>query len=242
MQKRVGFRRDIKAAWFDAAAALRTETADVDAMRVRLDDALATEIAGPENRAITVQILLRIWAKPDPGYAALHRDAVERFAAVERPEDRVWLHYGLCLLAYPFFRDAVDAAGTILDRAGTLSNAELKRRIVAEVGPLGSLANASKAVMYALRQWAALEPVDGRGTYRAGHCLVTADSTLESWLLACALSAHEADAVLANDLFRWRALFPFHFSLTPRELSRRPDLEVTRLGGQVDLISPLKIS
>ena len=121
-----------------------------------------------------------------------------------------------------------------------MSNAALKRRIISELGPLGSLTNASKAVMYALRQWAALEPVDGRGTYRAGRCLVTADRTLESWLLACALSAHEADAVLANDLLHWRALFPFQFSLTPRELSRRPDLEVTRLGDQVDLISLLR--
>jgi len=48
---------------------------------------------------------------------------------------------------------------------------------------------------------------------------------------ATPVSAKQAESI-------WRALFPFQLSLAPRELSRRPDLEVTRLDGQVDMLHP----
>ncbi|MBA2468227.1 MAG: hypothetical protein H0V37_02340 [Chloroflexia bacterium] len=236
MGKSVGFRRDIKGAWFDDVAALRVSTSDVGDIRKRLDDQLATHIPGPENRAITIQILLRIWAKPAPEAEALYREAVARFAAAETAADRIWLHYGLTLLAYPFFRDAVVQAGLILRRRGHIGNALLKGRIIAEIGQLGSLENASKAVMFALRQWGAIVPGEKRGLYAAGAPLATGDPGLEAWFVRCALQAHRADGLPVGDLLGWPALFPFQLSLSAGDLRRTPYLELQRQGGNIDII------
>lgn len=236
MGKSVGYRRDIKAAWFDDVAALRVSTSDVDVIRGKLDDQLAPDIVGPENRAITIQILVRIWARPDPGIEALHREAVDRFAVAESATDRIWLHYGLTLLAYPFFRDAVVQAGLLLRRHGSIRKGLLKERIIADIGQLGSLENASKAVMFALRQWGAIVPAEARGVYTAGVPLTTGDQGLEAWFVRCALHAHRADGLPVGDLLGWPALFPFHVSLTTSDLRRAPHLELQRQGSNIDII------
>jgi len=236
MIKQVGFRRDIRATWFDAAAALRDETEDVDEIRTRLDALLAPEIIGPENRAITVQILLRIWAKPDPEITGLHREAVDRFSTVEDPADRVWLHYGVCLLTYPFFRTAAGQAGLLLRQRGVISTASLKERLIADLGQLGSLDNATKAVMFALRQWSFVEATDRRGSYRACQPARTTDPCLEGWLLTCALQSHPADGLPVGDLLAWTALFPFRFTLSAEGIRQVPGLEIQRQGGNVDIV------
>lgn len=236
MIKQVGFRRDLRATWFDAAAALRVETDDVDEIRTRLDDLLAPEIIGPENRAITVQILLRIWAKPDPEITGLHREAVDRFSTGEDPADRIWLHYGLCLLTYPFFRNAVGQTGLLLRQRGIVSAGALRERIIADLGQLGSLKNAVTAVMFALRQWSFVEATDRRGSYRACQPARTTDPTLEGWLLTCALHAHPADGLPVGDLLAWTALFPFRFTLSTEGIRHVPGLELQRQGGNVDIV------
>ncbi len=236
MRKSVGYRRDIKADWFDDVAALRVVTADVTEIRTRLDELLTAQIPGAENRAITVQILLKIWAKSDPSYAALHREAVERFSTTETSTDRIWLHYGLALLTYPFFRDAVVQAGLLLRRRGTISNSMLKERIIGEIGQLGSLENASRAVMFVLRQWGAIVPTDKRGMYAAGDPMATGDRGLEAWFVRCALHAHRADGLAIGDLLGWPAMFPFRLSLSVDDLRCTPTLDVQRQGGNIDII------
>lgn len=237
MSKSVGYRRDIRATWFDTVAALRTETDDISEIRRRLDDLLTIEIRGAENRALTVQILTRIWAKPEPTYQTLHDEALHRFSRIEQGADRVWLHYGMCLLTYPFFRDAVGHTGTLLRQRGMVTNMMLKQRIIAEMGQLGSLANATKAVMYVLRQWCFLQPAPNRGSYEAGSTASTDDRGLALWLIRAALQAHPADMLPIGDLPRWSALFPFHLPLTSDDLRRAPGLDVQRHGGNIDIVT-----
>jgi hypothetical protein len=234
----VGFRRDIRASWFDTAAALRTETDDVDEIRIRLHEILEPEIPGAENRALTVQILLRIWAKPDVESEPRFREAVACFKTLEHPGDRIWLHYGLCLLAYPFFRDAVTEVALLLRQRDAISTRLLKARIIAGLGSLGSLENATKAIMFALRQWNMLVPGEARGSYVSGPKLTTTDKSLEAWLLACALQAHPARSMAVVDLLHWPALAPFSLTLSPGDIRRFPAFDVHRQGANIDVVQP----
>jgi hypothetical protein len=236
MQKSVGFRRDIKASWFDAAASLRTQTEDLGQIRQQLDKMLMHAITGDENRSITIQILLRIWAKPEQRYIRLHEEALDRFAALENSRERIWLHYGMSLLTYPFFRDASGYAGTILRQRGVITNAMLKERIIAHAGQLGSLENASKAVMFALRQWEVIVPGTKRGEYIFGEHLITPDKSLEGWLIKTALCSRDAETAIAQDLFSWASLFPFGFSITTYDLREVPGLEIQRQGSNLDVL------
>lgn len=236
MEKSVGFRRDIRAAWFDAAAAFRAESADLGVLRTRLDQALSTEIPGPANRQLTVGILVRLWGKGEALAPDLHTEAITRFAAAEDPTDRIWLHYGLSLVGFPFFRDAAAAIGLMQRRGQAFSRGMLIERIAAERGQLGSLRTAAAAVLYALKQWEMLAPAERRTTYCPTPPRATNDPGIEAWLLACALRAYPGQALPYPDLIALPFLFPFRFSLSPDDMRRNGHFELDRQGGGWDLV------
>jgi hypothetical protein len=235
-EKSVGFRRDIRAAWFDAAATVRVETDDLDAMRRRLDETLAAEIDGKTNRQLTVEILVRLWGRSAQIVPDLHGEALERFAHAERPLDRICLHYGLSLVAFPFFRDGVEAVGQLLRQRGVVTRGAIKQRLIAGRGQLGSLENATAAVLFALRQWGLVAPTERRFVYGPAPLLLASGIGLESWLLSCALCAHPANGIPFPDLIGLPELFPFAFSLTIDDLRRSCAFDVQRLGGGWDLV------
>jgi hypothetical protein len=236
MRKSVGFRREIRAPWFDAAAAVRTETDDLTEMRERLDTLLAVDMPGAENRSLTVQILQRIWAKPDLTYRQLHQEALRLFTESQTSNDRIWLHYGMCLLTYPFFRDGMSRAGLLLRQRGVLTNVMLKQRIIAQMGQLGSLENASRSLMFVLRQWGMIVPGGKRGEYIIGQRISTDNRELQIWLTRAALCAHDADAIALGDLLNWSAIFPFELTVTSYDIRQNPMLEIERHGSNIDVI------
>ncbi len=236
MEKSVGFRRDIRAAWFDAAATYRAESPDLSVLRARLDQALTPEIPGPANRQLTVGILVRLWGRSEAMAPDLHAEAITRFAASEDSSDRVWLHHGLSLIGFPFFRNAVTAIGLMDRRGQEVTRGAVKGQMIAERGQLGSLENATAAVLFALRQWGMLVPASHRYTYQAAPPRSSRDPDLGAWLLACALEAHPERALPFPDLLALPCLFPFRMNLTVDDLRRDTRFDVERQGSGWDLV------
>ena len=237
--KNVGFKRNIRLAWLDAAAEAVIEGNDPAEVRARLDPVVGEEIASSENRRKAIDILVNVWLKTGPLAPGLHAEAVARFGAISHPADRLWLHYGLTLLYYPFFRDAVAAIGQLVRFGDAVTGAMVKGRLVAERGQIGSLDKAAERVIFSLRDWGILVPAEQRSAYRpADPALVASESSLEAWLLACALRAHPAHELPAADLLRLPELFPFRFTLATDALRRSPHLEVQRQGSGWDTVRP----
>ncbi len=235
--KNVGFKRNIRLAWLDAAATAASETNDSVEVRARLDPVVGEEIASAENRRKAIDILVNIWLKTRPPAPGLHEEAVARFGAAANPTDRLWLHYGLTLLYYPFFRDAVAAIGQLARFGDAVTSGMVKGRLVAGRGQLGSLDKAAERVVFSLRDWGILVPTEHRSAYRpAEPALAASDTALEAWLLACVLRAHPAQELPAADLLRLPELFPFRLTLTTETLRRCPHLEVQRQGSGWDTV------
>ena len=140
MDKGIGFNRNIFLPWLEAAARFRLESDSPQEMRERLEDVVGERIKSAENRRKAIDILINIWVHSREVSPALHDEAVERLAAVNGPEQRLALHYGLVLLAYPFFRETAAVVGQLGRRGSRISSGEVKRRLTATRGQLGSLA------------------------------------------------------------------------------------------------------
>ncbi len=235
--KNIGFKRNIRLAWLDAAATAVSETADPMEVRARLDPVVGEEIASVENRRKAIDILVNIWLKTGPLAPGLHEEAVARFAAAANPADRLWLHYGLTLLYYPFFRDAVATIGQLARFGDAVTSGMVKGRLVAGRGQLGSLDKAAERVVFSLRDWGILVPTEQRSAYRpADPPLPASDTALEAWLLACGLRAHPAEELPFADLVRLPELFPFGFALDLNQLRRSPYVEIQRQGSGWDVV------
>jgi hypothetical protein len=237
MDKGIGFNRSIHLNWLDATAAFCAETDEPTEIRARLEPVVGEHLTGVEARRKTIDVLLNIWLKSGQIDAELRRQAVHRFQTTPEPGDRLWLHYGLTLLYYPFFRECTTVIGQLSRTEETLTTTQVLKRLVARLGDLGSLERSLQRVMASLRNWGILAPAAKRNVYAPQRRQFTAsDTDLEIWLLACALKSQPADEIHFEDLLRLPSLFPFRFTLTANDLRQSAQFEVQRQGLGFDMV------
>ena len=194
-------------------------------------------IASAANRRKAIDILINIWVKSTEIDAILRDEAVANFQATPIIGDRIWLHYGLTLLYYPFFREVTAAIGQLARYEDHITPAMVKQRMISGRGQLGSLEKAVESIMFSLRNWGILTASDQRHAYAPQRQIFPASSTdLETWLLACALRAHPAEELPFADLLHLPELFPFRFTLTVDHLRVHPWFVVQRQGAGWDMV------
>lgn len=237
MNKGIGFRRNIYRSWLDATAALASECDDAATVRARLDPIVAEQIASKENRRMALDILLNIWMKTSETYPTLRNEALTLFRESEVPDDRLWLHYGLTMLYYSFFRLGAAAIGQISDYSETITPKDIKKRLTAELGQLGALEKATERIIFSLREWGILEATRQRYVYAPRkRAFATRAPRVELWLLAVALTAHPAEQIPFGDLIRLPELFPFKFTVAVQDVRQLPSFEVHRQGLNWDMV------
>ncbi len=237
VDKNIGFRRNIYREWMDAAAAFCTETADTSELRAHLDPIVAVRISSQECRRIALDILINIWAKSSISHPTLRADAINLYAGTESATDRLWLHYGMTLLAYPFFRLGAITIGQLSRHTEIITPKEVKTRMVAELGQLGALEKATERIIFTLRNWGVLAETDQRYAYRPLRRTLGASSpALEEWMLAVALTVHPAEELPFDDLVRLPELFPFRFALGVDQIRKSERFEVHRQGAGWDMV------
>lgn len=238
MDKNIGFRRNIYRAWLDAAAAFVSAGGDAATVRAKLDPIVAEQVASKENRRMALDILVNTWVKTGDEHPALHAEALTLYTETQSNDERLWLHYGLTLLAYPFFRLGVAAIGQQSQFVDTVSPKDVKKRLTAEMGQLGALEKACERIVFSLRDWGILTASKQRYAYeprRQG--LATSNRRLELWLLAVALTAHPAEELLYTDLTHLPELFPFALTVTIEDVRRSSEFVVHRQGIGWDMVS-----
>lgn len=236
MDKGIGFNRTIKLTWLDATAALCAEGLSTPEIRARLAPVIGQEIASAENRRKATDILINIWVNTAGIAPALHDQAVAAFGSAAAA-DRLVLHYGLALVAYPFLRETAAAIGALTRSAGELTQVALKQRLIAGRGQLGSLEKAVERILASLTNWGLLTRDRQRHTYTPPAQPISADSpATETWLLACAALAHPAEELPFGDLLRLPELYPFRFSVSLDDLRASPWFSVQRQGGGWDMV------
>ena len=235
MEKQIGFRRNIYLSWLDATAAMCSETSDAQELRARLDPIVAEQVQSDENRQYALLILINIWVSTRNQYPILRDDAVQLYANTVTARDRLWLHYGLTLLAYPFFRTGMAAIGQLTCHGDAITTRGVERQLAKTLGQIGGLKNATERLIFSLRNWGVL--IDTTQRYAYGTRILPASShTIELWMLEVALAAHPAQDLPFADLIRLPELFPFRFTLSVDDLRRTERFEIQRQGIGWDMV------
>ena len=198
---------------------------------------LGQEIASAENQRKATDILINIWVNTADSSPALHEQAVAAFGSAATAADRLVLHYGLALVAYPFLRETAAAIGALTRSAGELTQVALKQRLIAGRGQLGSLEKAVERILASLTDWGLLTRDRQRHTYTTpGQPISTGSPAAETWLLACAALAHPAEELPFGDLLRLPELCPIRLSVSLDDLRACPWFNVQRQGGGWDMV------
>jgi len=234
--KEIGFNRHVFLPWLDEAAALCVAGKDPLEIRDHLEMLLSVNTHGTETRRKAIDILFNIWYRTRINVPDLWQGAADQFQSSPASE-RVWLHYGLTLVAYPFVRNCLQIIGQINRSGSTFTKVAVRDRLIAQRGQLGSLERSLRYVLASLRQWGVISEVDQKHIYQTNpQTLSTRQTSLEMWLLACALYAHPAEEIPFADLVRLPELFPFRLAVTIDHLRKSPMFGVYREGSGWEVV------
>jgi len=204
---RIGFDRLIRLRWLDRAALLAAELRDTDALHRAVLAQLAGELPGAKARLNTASVLTRIWWRIPAEHIPLRDEALAQIQGCT-PEERLVFHWGMCLLAYPIFRDVAATVGRLLRLQGTLRQAQVVSRISAEWGNRSTLETAVPRIVRSFVDWGVLVATEEKGAYRASTQITVARKESASWLLATVRRSRATDLPI-GDLLRTPDLFVF---------------------------------
>ncbi len=233
--RRIGFDRELNLNWLDLTAGLVLEGLDIQRIRQELLERLADEIPGEKARKNTITVLTRIWVRVPREQQTLHSEALTLLPRVSS-EDRLWLHWGMSLLAYPFFHDVASTVGHLLNLQGEFESTQVLRRMRESWGHRTTLERAVQRLLRTFANWGVTRAVPSAGhVYQATPPHQTSNSALALWFLECLL--HDRQLPLA-ELIRSPAAFSFDLADHAAGVRRSDRFDVSRQGLDLEMVAP----
>jgi len=231
----IGFDRRVKLQWLDAAARKAATETDTIEVRKYLDDFLQSECQSKEARRKTITVLTRIWAR----VPQKHRSLQERALGVlteDCSDERLWLHWGMTLVAYPFFRDIADIIGRLLALQNDVSLEQIYRRLAERWGERSTVRRASQRVVRSMVDWGVLQDTKVKGVYIPATKKAPATVNVQLWFLEALLHAEVTQGVILQQLPQLPTAFPFHLDISVAAIRQSKRFEIERQGLDLDMV------
>jgi hypothetical protein len=148
--------------------------------------------------------------------------------------NRIPIHWGMIMATYPFFGTVVDAVGRLIQLQGTVTFAQVTRRVQEKYGERESIHRATQRVFYGLHDWGVLTKTDERTVYAGAKLIPVSNHQLVSWLVEAAMMTTGVRSTPLNTAAHMPVLFPF--SITSPHIAESKRLELFRQGLDNDVI------
>lgn len=247
IKQTIGFDRELDLSWLDLTAGLTTEEADIETVRQKLRDKLAPEIPGAEACRKTVTLLTRLWVRVPSEHQQLQAEALDLLPRV-LPSERLWLHWGMSLLAYPFFRDVATVTGQLLKLQGEFEPLQVRRRMREGWGQRTTLDRAINRLIQTLELWGVIEEIKPTTRiYHSSPAQQTEDRSLALWLMSCVFYSikdtldYNSPSLPLSEVIQTFAIFPFDLTSHILTLRQSDRFKVSRQGVDLEMVSVVSI-
>ncbi len=233
--EQVGFSQRIRLEWLEFTANLVLAGSRRSEIVAALGDRLRAELSvgnEPErgNRDKAITILTKVWVTVPGELRPLRDDGLDLLQRLSG-DQRMLVHWCMCMAAYPFFGAVADATGRLLQLQGTVGAAQVQRRLREQMGERETVARAARRILRAFIDWGVLLEREKKGFYRFAPKRVVDDLPLSIWAISAMFAVHDAKSRSATSLLRCPHLFPFDVGLpSPRDLEANGAFEVARYG------------
>jgi len=232
----IGCDRKIDREWLDALLDRVAVDFDVASLRAFLRKSLRSRNLGKTACRKSITVLMRIWFFVPPEHQAIRKDALGLLPAIPS-QDRIWLHWGMTLLAYPVFRDTAAAIGRFLTLHGNFTLLQLQRRLIQSWGDRSTLKRASQRIVRSMVQWGVLADADVRGRFVPTVKHKTDCKALQLWFLEASQIAASASELESRQLINLPTSFPFDINVGLSDLRQSDHFIVHRQGLDMDMVS-----
>ncbi|MEJ9222237.1 hypothetical protein P4H46_29040 [Paenibacillus glucanolyticus] len=227
MKKAVGFDQKIQLHQLDFIANEISRMSSRDALYQLVDERLMADIGGAKSRVNARTILFKIWFLVSDDHIELRDRALAMYQR-GTPEEKLILHWGMCLLAYPFFKDTAEQLGYLFHLQDEVTSEQIGRKMKGLYGERRRVEVSVNAVLSSLRSWGVLG-MEKRNTHTIPVKINVLSSDIKKWLVQVMLIVTGKMVIELSQLAGEPCIFPFELSVLESELSGN-QLEITRQG------------
>ncbi len=238
----IGFSQRIRLEWFEQTANLILAGNDKTTINVSLQDLLQDKVSvgGKSvrgNREKVITILLKTWITVPGELEKLRDEGLEILQRLPR-KDRIAVHWGMALAAYPFWGAVAAHTGRLLRLQGTAAATHILRRVKEEYGERETASRAARRVLRSFIDWGVLNETHDKGVYNQGKQYSIDDPRLIAWMVEASLRARLNGSATIKNLLGSPSIFPFRLAHISAEhvASLSPRLDILRHGLDDDLV------
>ena len=207
----IGFSQRIHLDWLEYTANLVLAGNPRDEIVAALSERLREKLSvgsDPErgNRDKAISILTKVWVAVPKDLQTLRDEGLDHLRA-GGPNERMLVHWCMCMAVYPFFGAVANAVGRLLRLQGTTGAAQVQRRLRERFGERETVARAARRILRAYIDWGVLHETEEKGLYRSPAKRPIDDIPLALWALKATLYATGAIPRSASTVLRGRTCF-----------------------------------
>jgi hypothetical protein len=229
----IGYNRTVRLRWLDQVVELILAGRDEEEIYRILRDALSDQLsvgsaAKRGSREKTITLLVKTWLRVPASLTAFRDEGLELFKSAAK-SDRLALHWGMSMAAYPFWRNVADSTGRLFRLQGTASASQVQRRMKEVYGEREVVTRSARYVLRAFADWGVIQDTMLQGTYSPCPTLRVDKPAVVAWLLEGAMYGGTSSSVDWKALVQSPALFPFQLqTVTSQLMTRSGRIEVVR--------------
>jgi hypothetical protein len=229
----IGYNRTVRLRWLDQVVDLILAGQDDEQIHRALSDMLRDQLsvsssAKRGSREKTITLLVKTWLRVPARLVVFRDEGLQLFKSATKP-DRLALHWGMTMAAYPFWRSVADATGRLFRLQGTASASQVQRRMKEVYGEREVVSRSARYVLRAFADWGVIQDTVRQGTYRPRSAVRVDKPSVVAWLLEGAMHGGTTSSVDWKALLQSPALFPFQLqTVTSEVMTRSGRIEVVR--------------
>jgi hypothetical protein len=238
----IGFTQRLQLKWLDRTAGLLSAGSERTQIKAALTDLLTDQLSlegtqGRGSRDKTVTILLKTWVTVPCHLEALRDEGLGFFRRLPA-RDHLPVHWGMAMAVYPFFSVVAETVGRLLKLQGTVTAAQVQRRVRELLGERETVSRATRRILRTLIDWSVLTDAEDKGVYDAAPHHRVNDARLGAWLIEATLTASGSSSASMDTVLQAPVLFPFELPrITSREFESNNRLETFREGGDMEMLA-----
>jgi len=181
-----------------------------------LDGFLRDDITGAKSRKNAITMLMKIWYLSDKNLHPIQYNILEQFNQFTKNE-RLCVHWGLTVIAYPFFKDVASELGRLFQLQDEVSSAAIGRRMKEAYGDRRRVEVATSAVLSSMKAWDIIQP-NGSRSYILNEKIEISNTLVQSFLVQVLFCALNTDSLYVEMIENYPAFFPFELEINVTEL------------------------
>ncbi|WP_174612905.1 hypothetical protein [Virgibacillus ihumii] len=210
MSKPVGFDQKVLLKHLDFTAN-QTKKNTRKQMYTILDGYLRDDIAGAKSRKNAITMLMKIWYLVDSELLPVRDQILDQYNQLTK-EERTCVHWGLTMVAYPFFKDVANEFGRLFQLQDEISSAAIGKRMKEAYGDRRRVEVATSAVLTSMKSWEMIQPTEKR-SYKVNEKITITNPFIHAFIAQILLKILDSNSLQVQFIHHHPLFFPFDYKL-----------------------------